>query len=690
MDVPMQLPNGQVRWMRLHARPRRLPDGRTIWDGVQIDITERKKIESSLRESEDRFCTMANTILQLAWIAYPDGYTYWYNERWYSYTGTILEQMEGWGWQSVHDPVMLPKVLEQWKVSIATGHMFGMEFPLHGADGIFRPFRKRVLPLKDAAGSILQWFGTYTDISERKREDDERKRLMYVIQQERNKLAVLIDSITDEVWFADSQKNVTFINPSGRLKFNIRDDEVVNVEKLASNLEVYDPDSSLRLVEKAPALRALNGEIVKNQGEIIRMPINGELRYRQVNVSPVRDQKGNIIGSIVVVRDVTEIKEAEKALLESEASRKVTEAIMVERQLFLDMLETLPIMICLLTSDYRVTFVNRNYREHFDDSVGLYCYEYSFGFINQCEFCESYKVLATRKPHHWEYNGMDGRVVDTYDFPFTDVDGSLMILKMDIDITEHRKAENALRKSEARLCQFYDSGMFGVFYYYLDGSITEANDKFLEIIGYTQEDLQARLIKWDKMTPREYCSVDEYAITKLKAKGIATPYEKEYIRKDGSRIPIFLGAAITDDACNEGIAFVLDVTDRKRAEEMLKLKLVELTRSNEELEQFAYVSSHDLQEPLRMITSYLQLLQRKYQGNLDDKADKYIHFAVDGAFRMQNLINDILEYSRVTRTSREPKFTNCKFVLNQALADLKMVITNNKATISYVTLPAIR
>ena len=123
---------------------------------------------------------------------------------------------------------------------------------------------------------------------------------------------------------------------------------------------------------------------------------------------------------------------------------------------------------------------------------------------------------------------------------------------------------------------------------------------------------------------------------------------------------------------------------------MLKLKLEELARSNEELEQFAYVSSHDLQEPLRMITSYLQLLQRKYQGNLDDKADKYIHFAVDGAFRMQNLKNDILEYSRVTRTSREPKFTNCKFVLNQALADLKMVITNNKATISYVTLPAIR
>jgi light-regulated signal transduction histidine kinase (bacteriophytochrome) len=191
------------------------------------------------------------------------------------------------------------------------------------------------------------------------------------------------------------------------------------------------------------------------------------------------------------------------------------------------------------------------------------------------------------------------------------------------------------------------------------------------------------------MTPHECRSVDEYALTELKAKGFATLYEKEFIRKDGSRIPIFLGAATTNDACNEGVVFVLDVTDRKRAEEMLKLKLEELARSNEELEQFAYVSSHDLQEPLRMITSYLQLLQRKYQGNLDDKADKYIHFAVDGASRMQNLINDILEYSRVTRTSREPKFTNCKFILNQALAGLKVVIKENKATISHDTLPDI-
>ena len=112
---------------------------------------------------------MANAISPLAWIADPDGYIYWYNERWYSYTGTTPEQMKGWGWQSVHDPEVLPKVLEQWKASIATRQMFDMEFPLVELKGIFHPFFMRVLPLKDVARNVFQWFGTNTYITDRKR-----------------------------------------------------------------------------------------------------------------------------------------------------------------------------------------------------------------------------------------------------------------------------------------------------------------------------------------------------------------------------------------------------------------------------------------------------------------------------------------------------------------------------------------
>ena len=136
------------------------------------DVTEKRRAEAGLRESEAKLRLLADTIPQLAWMARPDGHIFWYNRRWYEYTGTTPEQMEGWGWQSVHDPDVLPKVLERWKASLASGEPFDMVFPLKGADNLFRPFLTRVNPLRDEAGRVLYWFGTNTDISEQKRAED--------------------------------------------------------------------------------------------------------------------------------------------------------------------------------------------------------------------------------------------------------------------------------------------------------------------------------------------------------------------------------------------------------------------------------------------------------------------------------------------------------------------------------------
>jgi PAS domain S-box-containing protein len=111
---------------------------------------------------------MADSIPQLAWAARADGHIYWYNQRWFAYTGTTPEQMEGWGWQSVHDPVSLPKVIQAWQAAIASGTSFEMEFPLRSADGRFRTFLTRVAPSKDSEGRVVNWFGTNTDITDRK------------------------------------------------------------------------------------------------------------------------------------------------------------------------------------------------------------------------------------------------------------------------------------------------------------------------------------------------------------------------------------------------------------------------------------------------------------------------------------------------------------------------------------------
>jgi len=147
------------------------------WSGVGVSLVlaglvalqarAHRRIRRSERETLEashRFQQLANSIPQLAWMARADGWIYWYNDRWYDYTGTTPEQMAGWGWQRVHDPDILPRVLERWRASIATGRSFEMEFPLRRADGQFRWFLTRVVPLRSESGEVLHWFGTNTDV----------------------------------------------------------------------------------------------------------------------------------------------------------------------------------------------------------------------------------------------------------------------------------------------------------------------------------------------------------------------------------------------------------------------------------------------------------------------------------------------------------------------------------------------
>jgi ABC-type sugar transport system substrate-binding protein/nitrogen-specific signal transduction histidine kinase len=145
----------------------------------------------------------------------------------------------------------------------------------------------------------------------------------------------------------------------------------------------------------------------------------------------------------------------------------------------------------------------------------------------------------------------------------------------------------------------------------------------------------------------------------------------------------------TAELAQANTALQAEITERKRAEEALARQAQELARSNGELEQFAYVASHDLQEPLRMVKSYIQLIERRYKGQLDSDADEFIAFAVDGAERMRILIDDLLTYSRVTTHGKSFESTNCATVLDHALANLKVVIQESSAVVTHDDLPTV-
>ena len=167
--VPMLKHGRFVAAMAVHCLAPR------AWHPIEVELVqqvasrcwesiERARVTHSLKESEYLFRALANSIANLAWMATPDGWIYWYNDQWYAYTGTTPAEMEGWGWESVHDPSVLASAKAGWQHSIATGTPFEMVFPLRGADGEYRRFLTRVNPVRDSQGRVVHWFGTNTDV----------------------------------------------------------------------------------------------------------------------------------------------------------------------------------------------------------------------------------------------------------------------------------------------------------------------------------------------------------------------------------------------------------------------------------------------------------------------------------------------------------------------------------------------
>ncbi len=253
---------------------------------------------------------------------------------------------------------------------------------------------------------------------------------------------------------------------------------------------------------------------------------------------------------------------------------------------------------------------------------------------------------------------------------------------------EGDSAQEALRASEKKYRSLFDHSKDGVFITSREGELIEANKSLVDMFGYTAEEMIGMDVRQLYSDSSER---DKFRDTIEGARSV-NGYEASFCRKEGTLIHCVLTAQVrlSEDGSVVGYqGIVRDVTDQKRAEEALRNQSKELERSNLDLEQFAYIASHDLQEPLRNVATCLQMLERDYKNKLDPNADQYIQYAVESAVQMKALILDLLAYSRVATRGKPPEKTDCEQIFERALKNLSCAITETGAVITHDALPTI-
>lgn len=278
------------------------------------DYISRCRNEAALRASKERFRALVEASSDVIYCMSPD----WTELRHLIGRDFVVDTDEpSPSWLAKYiPPEDQQEVRQAVAAAICSKCVLELEHRVLRKDGSLGWTFSRAIPLLDEAGAITEWYGTASDITARKVAESERERLLWQTRFERDRLWALLTSIPEEVWYTDLQGRFTLANPSARKEFQLPGDDEIDVEALVARLEVLRPDGSPRPVEEAPPLRALKGESVVDEEEIIRTPATGELRHRQVSATPVRDSAGQIIGAVTVVRDISSYKRLERSLKE--------------------------------------------------------------------------------------------------------------------------------------------------------------------------------------------------------------------------------------------------------------------------------------------------------------------------------------------------------------------------------------
>jgi PAS domain S-box-containing protein len=544
------------------------------------DITVHKRMEEELRESERRLARSQEIAHLGSWeLDLVNNHLFWSDEV-YRIFGLQPQEFSATYdafLEAVH-PDDRAAVDEAYSKSLREGRdSYEIEHRVvRKSSGEVCIVYEKCEHIRDESGRIIRSIGMVQDITKRKRLEEE-------LNKYAEHLETLVKERTEELSKAYGEFEAFFNYSITPLVFLDRDFNFIRVNEAyaiacqrvisdfpgRNHFELFPDEENKAIFRRVVETKIPYQAIAKP----FSFPEHSELvTYWDWTLTPILDKHGEVDFFVFSLNDVTKKKLAEEELIN-------------ERQRFYDVLEMLPAYLVLLTPDYHVAFANRFFRERFGESLGRRCFEYLFGRTEPCEICETYKVLKTGLPQRWEWTGPDDRNYDIYDFPFTDIDGSPLIMEMGIDITERKKAEDALRMNEKKYRSLIEQAADGIVILDKWLNIKDVNPAICRMSGYSVEELSGLNVK--TLIPSQDLAARPLPLDLLFA-GETVLEERQVFRKDGSLIDVEASVKMLEDGNIQVIA--RDITERK------------------------YRESHD-----RLITSLLELFAKKEsrKGYLD-------------------------------------------------------------------------
>jgi len=634
-------------------------------------------------------------------------------------------------WRQLTHPDDIVKIETERDDKIAKHEPFDLEFRIFHKSGDIRWLSAKGGAIYNNEGNIVRVLGINTDITERKKAEENIK-----------KLADVVDSSNDAIITKSLEGIITSWNKGAEQIYGYNAEEV-----LGQNISILAPHSLKeeisQLIEKIKQGKQIH------HYETLRVKKNGKLINVSITLSPIFDASGKLISISTIARDITEQKKLEEKRRE----------LLIRLQDFNEELEVTNEELQTITEELRLSneelkqqsdellTVNRALRESEQKFFKAFYTNPAAMTLNDekgrwIDVNESFsKLTGYSKSELIGYNAAELDIIDTkkrehyitelqekgskQDTEFEmqtksgekrfiisnsesiELENEIMHITFIYDVTQLKENENKIKKLNDDLNRWVNElntlfemlPMSVAITYKKDARKMYANPTMEKLLGISPgSNISQSAPQGDEPNYKSFKNGHELLPEELpiqKAIATAQPvYDSEYdiIRQDG-RIINLHGHAVPlfhDDGNVRGaIGAFDDITALKQAEEKLKKTMDDLKRSNRELEQFAYVSSHDLQEPLRMISSFTQLLERRYKNKLDNDADEYIDFIVEGAQRMKYLIDDLLTFSRLNTQSKEFENVDLETILDIVLSNLTVFIKENNALITHDPLPTV-